>query len=261
LFFAHGSGSNGKTTFFETINALEGDYGQKAPKSLFTKNPRGGDEQTNDLARLPGVRFLFGSEVENGSSMAESKVKDITGGDMITARFLHKEFFDFAPTHKLLMFGNHKPRISGTDNGIWRRIRLIPFLKTFEGAEKDPDLADKLRAELPGILNWAIKGCREWQKHGLRTPEVVERATNDYRNQEDLVGEFLTEEYIITKDSIHTLPKKELYNVYRTFCEANGYSPLGVRRFNEQVLTRPGVQEDRISTARIYRGLHHVDQP
>lgn len=259
LFFAYGSGSNGKTTLFETLEELAGDYGQRAPKSLFTKNPRGGTEQTNDLARLPGVRILFGSEVEDGCAMAESKVKDLTGGDTITARLHYKEFFDFKPTHKLLMFGNYKPRISGTDNGIWRRIRLIPFTRRFEGEEKDPDLAEKLRAELPGILNWAIEGCGDWQKNGLQTPGVVEKATSEYRNQEDVVGEFLAEEYIVTRDHDHTIPKKELYNGYKAFCEANGYSPLGVRRFNEQVLTRSGIESDRVTSARIYRGIHYVE--
>ena len=191
LFFLHGTGQNGKGVFSETIKRLAGDYGQTAPESLFTKDKPGG--ATNDIARLAGCRMAIASELDEGAAFAESRIKALTGGDTITARFLHQEFFDFRPTHKFWISGNHKPTVKGTDFGIWRRIRLIPFTVRIPDEEKDPSLADKLAVELPGILNWSIAGCLRWQREGLRVPSCVTQATESYRREEDVIGQFLTD--------------------------------------------------------------------
>jgi putative DNA primase/helicase len=191
LFFLHGAGQNGKGVFSETIKRLAGDYGQTAPESLFTKDKPGG--ATNDIARLTGCRMAIASELDEGAAFAESRIKALTGSDTITARFLHQEFFDFRPTHKFWISGNHKPAVKGTDFGIWRRIRLIPFTVRIPDEEKDPNLADKLAVELPGILNWSIAGCLRWQREGLRVPSCVTQATESYRREEDVIGQFLTD--------------------------------------------------------------------
>jgi len=192
VLFMHGTGRNGKSTFSETLMTLLGDYAQKVPTEMLMVK-RFGSGIPNDIARLPGVRVAVASEVEDGRRMAESVVKDLCGGDTITARLLHQEYFDFKPTHKLWMYGNHKPVIYGNDEAIWSRIRLIPFEVFIQEKDRDLGLVDKLRAELPGILNWAIQGCLEWQAKGLQPPRAVEKATQSYRAEMDVLQEWIDE--------------------------------------------------------------------
>ena len=238
LFFLHGSGSNGKSTFTETLQKLFGSYGQRAPKSLFEKSYNG-SESTNDLARLNGIRFVVGSETEEGSALAESKIKDLTGGDTITARFLHREFFDFQPSHKLWMFGNHQPRIKGADEGIWRRIRLIPFNRRFADEEKDRTLPHKLEMELSGILNWALEGCQQWQEKGLPIPSVVAKATADYRDQEDVIGQFIGDQLTVSNDPDDKILISRVYELYKFWCEGEGLSrPLTSRALSKKLRER-----------------------
>src|SRR5262249_1677210 len=149
------------------------------------------DTVRNDLAKLRGARFVTAIEVEEGKRLAESVVKHLTGGDTVTARFLFAEYFEFRPGFKLWLAANHKPVIKGTDYAIWRRIHLIPFSVQFEGEHKDTELAAKLLTELPGILAWAVRGCLAWQRDGLRPPEMVQAATEEYRKEMDVVGNFL----------------------------------------------------------------------
>jgi putative DNA primase/helicase len=156
LFFCWGAGLNGKSVFLEVILDMMGDYGASACIETFM--PRRPGDIPNDLARLAGARFVTVSETSEGQRLQESLIKDVTGGDTISARFMHREFFDFKPQFKLWMRGNHKPQIRGTDEGIWRRIHLIPFLVTIPKREQDKGLVDKLKRELPGILNWALGG-------------------------------------------------------------------------------------------------------
>lgn len=168
LFLLYGVGANGKSTFLNVIGELAGDYGANTPaESLMVQQNSG---VRNDIARLRGVRFVTAIETEDGQRLAESLVKSLTGGDTISARFLYGEFFDFTPQFKLFLAANHKPVIKGDDYAIWRRVRLVPFEVTVPEGEQDRDLPEKLRAELPGILNWAIEGCHEWiaQGCGLR---------------------------------------------------------------------------------------------
>lgn len=235
LFFLHGSGQNGKGVFTETAKRLLGDYGQTAPESLFTKDRNAA--ATNDVARLAGCRMAIAAELDEGAAFAESRIKALTGGDTITARLLYQEFFDFTPTHKFWISGNHKPTVKGTDHGIWRRLRLIPFTVRIPDEEKDPELASKLAAELPGILNWTIAGCLRWQRERLRIPQCVKAATEAYRAEEDIIGQFLDESTERRPEG--RAGKTELYKAYQRWAEEGGVNrPLTAKRFNRQIEER-----------------------
>ena len=234
LFFLHGTGQNGKGVFSETNKAIFGDYAQTAPESLFTRDRN--SSATNDVARLAGCRLAIAAELDEGSAFAESRIKALTGGDTITARFLHREFFDFIPSHKFWISGNHKPTVRGTDQGIWRRLRLIPFTVRIPDEKKDPALAEKLIAELPGILNWALAGCLQWQRRGLVAPECVRRATDDYRREEDVIGQFLDD--CTTETSAARTPTTAVYQAYELWAEREGIQPkfrLSARRLNRRI--------------------------
>lgn len=235
LFFLYGTGQNGKGVYTETAKRLLCDYGQTAPETLFTKDRNPG--ATNDVARLAGCRMAIAAELDEGAAFAESRIKALTGGDTITARMLYHEFFDFAPSHKFWISGNHKPTVKGTDHGIWRRLRLVPFTVRIPEDQKDPDLASKLAAELPGILNWAIAGCLRWQREGLRVPQCVKAATEAYRAEEDIIGQFLDEATEGRADA--RTGRTELYRAYQEWAEGEGINhPLTARRFNRQVEER-----------------------
>ena len=251
LFFLHGSGCNGKGVFSETIKRLIGDYGQTAPESLFTKDRN--QSASNDIARLAGCRMAIAAELEEGSCFAESRIKALTGGDTITARFLHQEFFDFRPTHHFWISGNHKPTVKGSDLGIWRRIRLIPFTVRISDAEKDPNLADKLAEELPGILNWAIEGCLRWQRDGLRTPRCVADATEEYRIEEDVIGQFLSD--CTTEDRDSRTLMNTLYEAYQAWAAKAGMKrPLTATSLNRKLDDR-GMNRHKSGGARFWLGI------
>jgi P4 family phage/plasmid primase-like protien len=251
LFFLHGTGSNGKGVFSETIKRLIGDYGQTAPESLFTKDRN--QSATNDIARLAGCRMAIAAELEEGTHFAESRVKALTGDDTITARFLHKEFFDFQPTHHFWISGNHRPRVTGTDAGIWRRIRLVPFTVTIPEAEKDKDLPNKLAAELPGILNWALEGCLRWQREGLETPACVKQATEEYRAEEDVLGQFLAE---CTEESTgDRVTMSNLFEAYQAWAIEGGIrQPLSARSLNKKLDER-GMHRTSSNGQRYWDGI------
>jgi putative DNA primase/helicase len=191
FFILHGRGANGKSTVIEVIRAVMGDYAMAtAPETLLVKATSGG--ANNDIAMLQGARFVSAVETDQGRRIAEALVKQTTGGDRITARFLYGEFFEFPPSFKLFLATNHKPVIRGTDHAIWQRVRLIPFEVQIPEKDQDRHLASKIKAaELPGILNWLIEGCRAWQTDGLTPPERVLAATAEYREEQDVLGRFL----------------------------------------------------------------------
>ena len=239
----HGGGANGKSTFQETIAAALGDYAMRAPTEMLLAKRAGGIP--NDVARLKGARFVAASETEEGRRLAESLIKDLTGQDTITARFMRAEWFDFQPTHKLWLSTNHKPEIRGTDTAIWRRIRLIPWSVTIPPAEQDKSLAAKLRDELPGILAWIVQGCLEWRREGLRPPEEVRKATGRYRAEMDVLAAFIDEECIVSERASATV--KALYSAYREWCEENGERPESQRRFGGRLKER-GFESGRMTT-------------
>jgi len=167
-------GANGKTTLQELISFILGDYAAVLPFSSLLHNDRQqGGSASPDLARLVGARMVCASEPDQGSRLSEALVKQLTGGDTIAARKLHKDFFEFKAEFKLWLTGNHKPNIRGNDDGMWRRIKLVPFNETIPEEERDTELPEKLRDEASGILNWMIKGCLAWKEDGLQTPDAV----------------------------------------------------------------------------------------
>jgi putative DNA primase/helicase len=218
LAILYGFGKNGKTTLVELLHEVLGDYARNTDvETLLIKKYQG---VGNDVAALKGARFVSAAEVEKGRRLAESKVKQLTGRDTVTARFLFGENFDFKPEFKLWLSTNNKPVIQGTDDAIWDRIRLIPFSQRFEGSKADPKLPDKLRAELAGVFAWMVEGCLEWQEHGLEEPKTVTDATNQYREEMDTLASFLDEVCVIGPH--HKVLAEGLYQRYAMWCDKSG---------------------------------------
>lgn len=218
FFILYGVGANGKSTFLNTIAKMLGDYAlHAATETLMAKNRY---TIPTDLARLRGARFVTAIETEAGKKLAESLIKQVTGGDKVTARFLYGNFFEFFPEFKLFLATNHKPRIRGEDHAIWRRIALIPFTVVIPESEQDKELSSKLEEEYPGIMNWAMSGFLEWQKEGLAFPDEVKSATMEYRNELDSIHNFMEE--CIQKDLSSEIRAKDLFESYRSWCEDNG---------------------------------------
>jgi putative DNA primase/helicase len=189
IFLAFGEGANGKSTFLKTISRVLGDYSRNLPFSAFEIGGR--SSIPNDIAALVGKRIVTSVETNEATRLNEGRIKALTGGDAITARYLYAEFFTFQPVAKFWLAFNDKPRVVDNSHGFWRRIRLIPFVHTFNGKQADKHLDQKLIAEAPGILNWAIKGALEWRKTGLVTPAVVEMSTVEYREESNSVAMFI----------------------------------------------------------------------
>jgi putative DNA primase/helicase len=234
MFINYGTGANGKSTFQETLSATLGDYAMRTPTEMLLA--KRSDGVPNDVARLKGSRFVSASETEEGRRLAESRIKDLTGQDTITARFMRAEWFDFEPVHKLWLSTNHKPEIRGTDAAIWRRIRLLPWAVAIPLAQQDKQLPEKLRAELPGVLAWIVRGCLEWRRKGLQAPEEVRRATIEYRAEMDVVGAFLAECCVLGSDE--DVSAADLYKAYGEWCKDTGETQVKQRRFGGQLTER-----------------------
>ncbi|MGM1412838.1 phage/plasmid primase, P4 family [Bacillus cereus group sp. BceL300] len=238
MMFLVGGGSNGKSTFINTIKDLLGEYGKQAKSDTFIKKKDTG--ANNDIARLVGARFVSAIESEEGEKLSESFVKQITGGEPVLARFLRQEYFEFIPEFKVFFTTNHKPVIGGLDEGIWRRVKLIPFNLNLPSHKRDKRLPEKLSLEMPGILNWAIEGCMKWQQGRLKEPKVVAEATGKYKDDMDILAPFLDEVCYVDErenESI-TIEAKELYNVYERWCFNSGERALGNRSFYRMLETK-----------------------
>ena len=232
--FAFGHGANGKSVLTETVQSLMGDYSASVQPATLCDADRKGGGASADLARLEGVRFAVAPEAEEGSRFAESLLKSLVSGDVMQVRDLYAPPRDMRPRLKLALTGNHKPDIRGTDRGIWRRVRLVPFAASFEG-RADPRLSEKLRAEFPHILAWLVAGCLEWQRRGLQdTPRAIASATDDYRAECDLLGQWLDER--CTRGPMAEEPAADLYADFRDWSIAGGYSrPWTVRVFGRKL--------------------------
>lgn len=246
LAILYGFGKNGKTTLVELLHEVLGDYARNTDvETLLIKKYQG---VGNDVAALKGARFVSAAEVEKGRRLAESKVKQLTGRDTVTARFLFGENFDFKPEFKLWLSTNNKPVIQGTDDAIWDRIRLIPFMQRFEGPRADPKLPDKLRAELAGVFAWMVEGCLEWQEHGLEEPKTVAEATKRYREEMDTLAAFFEDRCVI-RNGLMT-PASRLYKAYQMWCDDSGEHAETQKMFGMRLSERGFVSE------KIKRGQH-----
>ena len=236
LFLLYGTGANGKSTFLETFRSLLGDYAMQAEFSTFTSARSGGGGPRNDLARLKSARFVSAVEMEAGSHLAESVVKQMTGGDTVSARYLYKEFFEFKPQFKLFLASNHRPNVRQTDDGIWRRILFVPFTVTIPPAERDKKLTAKLVEELPGILNWALAGVAAWRTGGLAAPQEVLEATADYRQDNDPLADFIEAKCVLGPEN--TVSFSLLYSTYHEYCESSHETPMNKKQFGESLTER-----------------------
>jgi putative DNA primase/helicase len=248
LFACYGKGSNGKTTFLEIVFYIMGDYGVDLPFSTLETKKYAIGEGVN----LPGARFAKSVETREGRQLDEARIKSWTGGDTISIRPMYHNGFSFQPTHKLWLAFNHKPVIRDDSDAMWRRIRLIPFLHTFDSAHADKGLLEKLKAEASGILNWAVAGCLAWQGGGLRTPAAVERSTSEYEAESDPLAPFF--EDCCEADEAFTVPKGELWNAYQDWCRVNRERPVSRKAFAEKMKSR-GFGEGSTGSVRFWAGL------
>jgi len=255
LFLCYGTGANGKTVFLRTLLALLGPYGKPVEPDLLLI--RHGEAHPTGLADLFGARLAVALETGAGRRLNEPLVKWLTGGDKLKARFMRQDFFEFEPMHKLWLATNHKPVIRGTDYAIWRRIKMIPFTVTIPEDEQDPRLVDKLRAELPGILAWAVEGCLEWQRKGLGVPDEVRRATEAYREEQDALAAFLAECCVVSPTA--KAAAKDLYQAYVAWCEQNGERPEPQRALGMR-LTERGFERYKSHGTIWWRGLGLRDE-
>jgi putative DNA primase/helicase len=254
FFLLCGSGANGKTTFLETIVKLLGTHASTAAFSAFLVQHNQGSPR-NDLAALCGARFVKAAEAEHKASLDEAIMKQLTGEDTISVRFLFREVFEYRPQFKIWLATNHKPAIWETSDAIWRRIKLIEFNRQFAGLRADVALRRKLEAELPGILAWAVRGCLAWQKYGLREPQRISRATLGYRQESDQVGRFFKDRCDLQRD--RQTPAKQLYDDYVLWCGRQHEIPVANNLFAVKLTERgiEGIERKRGSGGRVYRGL------
>jgi putative DNA primase/helicase len=248
LFACYGTGSNGKTTLLEILLFILGDYGVDLPFSaLETKQYVIGEG-----AHLPGARFAKSVEAREGRRLDEARIKSWTGSDTISIRLMHRNTFSFQPTHKLWLSFNHRPVISDDSPAMWRRIRLIPFLRAFDPAQADKRLPEKLKTEAPGILNWLIEGCLTWQKDGLKVPVAVELATREYEAESDPLAPFLAD--CCEMGPAFKVIKGDLCGAYQGWCALNKERPVSRNAFAEKLKSR-GFGEGSTGSARFWTGL------
>ncbi len=253
FFFLYGTGCNGKSTIVNVFREILGGHAvQSQPETIMAQrniNPSG---PTPEIARLAGVRFVAMVETEDGQRLAESRIKQMTGGDAMTARVLTGHPFDFVPVFKLWLAGNHRPVIRGDDYGIWRRIVLIPFTKPIPPEARDKMLPEKLRAEYPGILNWLIHGCIEWQRHGLAAPAVISKEVDQYKSDMDLIGQWLDEKCRVAAGV--SWRARRAYMDYADWAKDGGHAPVSEVRFAQKMEER-GFAKTRSKEGQVYQGF------
>ena len=240
----YGRGANGKSTFLEAVQYVFGDYAKAVPSDVLMQ--REGEQHPTEKAQLLGLRLAVCSETKQGRSLDEGTMKSLTGGDRISARFMHRDFFEFTPTHSLVLATNHKPRIKGTDDGIWRRLLLVPWVVTVPVAERDTALGEKLRAEAPGILRWCVEGFRAWRAQGLAAPESVKLATKGYRSESDVLGRFIEERCV--RLEVARVQASALHAAFAAWCAANGESAMTPAAFGRALSEEHGFEKTKSNT-------------
>lgn len=252
LFFLYGTGANGKSVFVNTLATILGDYATNAPMDTFMETRN--DRHPTDMASLRGARFVSAIETEQGRRWAESKIKNLTGGDKISARFMRQDFFEFLPQFKLFVAGNHKPAIRNIDEAMKRRLHLIPFTITIPPERRDKLLQQKLLAERDGILAWAVQGCLDWQRLGrLDPPQQVKDATEEYFEAEDALGRWLDERCV--REANAKSLTAELFNDWKQWAESAGEFVGSQRRFSDLLITRGCEQWKNTAGLRGFRGI------
>jgi putative DNA primase/helicase len=236
-----------------TWNGILGEYSAIAPMTTFTATQN--ERHPTELAMLRGARLVTAQETEDGHHWAESKIKALTGGDPVSARFMRQDFFTYQPTFKLIVAGNHRPSLRNVDEAIRRWFNLLPFTVTIQPDERDPNLAEKLKEEWPGILAWAIEGCLEWQRIGLAPPSAVVDATESYLTEEDAVGRFLAER--CERQPQAHVELKKLYTEWKRFCEASGEPMLTEKSFSQKLEGQRQLIKGQDSRSRrvVFRGI------
>jgi len=247
----YGTGRNGKGTLINAINAALGDYAKPVRAEMLMRKGGNSDAHPTEQAGLMGLRLAFASETEAGRALSESVVKMLTGGDPIQARFMRQDFFEFLPTHKIVLLTNHKPVIKGTDVGIWSRVRLVPFVVSFLGRE-DTGLGEALLAEAEGILAWVVQGCLKWQACGLGSAAAIDMATAGYRDESDVLGQFLAD--CTVESAGARAQSSDLYKAYRSWCEEQGETPWTQKSFTRALgeRDRRPVKSDGVM---VFKGL------
>jgi putative DNA primase/helicase len=251
LFFLYGTGANGKSVFINTIAGVMGEYAKAAPIETFIASSS--EHHPTDLAGLQGARLVTAVETEDGRRWAESKLKVLTGGERIPARFMRQDFFEYVPQFKLLIAGNHKPGLRTVDEAMRRRLNLLPFTVTIPAQERDLELREKLRAERGGILQWMIEGCLSWQREGLNAPAVVRAATTDYLAAEDTLGRWLEE--CCVSDNRCSSSASALFGSWKRWCEQNGEQSGSQKGFSESLQSRGFSRVRKAQGKRAFSGL------
>lgn len=249
FFICYGTGSNGKSTLFDIISYILADYTQNIPTAVLMDNNKKGSEASPELARAKGKRFVIASESKDLATLNENQIKAITGGDTISVRPLYGQGFEYKPTYKIWLGTNHKPVIKGTDNGIWRRVKMIPFNVTIPDEEQDKKLLDKLIAEREGILNWLVEGAYKYYSKGLPKNRTVDDATKEYREEMDTLSGFIDD--CIKEKETSFIKNSDIYNCYSKWCEENGIEPIKQNIFGRKMSEKNYIQK-RFSTARGY---------
>lgn len=252
--FLFGLGSNGKGVFTEVVRHILGDYSRVMEPETLAETRRQAGQANPDVANLVGARVGISTETPEGSMLNENFIKTLVGGDHMTARRLYEMPIEFKPQVKLIMSGNHRPIVRGTDHGIWRRVRLVPFNKTFSEGDRDPSLLNKLKAESHHILAWMIDGCLEWQKRGLSdTPKVIAEQTQGYRDEQDITGLWLSE--CTEADCMHETSMTSLYECYRAWAISNGLKPCSSAILGRRLSERGFAAGRTGSRGRFWRGV------
>jgi putative DNA primase/helicase len=250
LFFLHGPGGNGKSVFLRTVADILGDYHTAAAIETFTISKS--ERHPTDLAHLRGARLVTATETKGGRGWAESKIKLLTGGDKIAARFMRGDFFEYVPSFKLIIAGNHMPGLHSVDEAIRRRFHLIPFSVTIPTGERDRQFFEKLKPEWPGILSWMIQGCLEWQAGGLQPPEVVRNATGAYLQAEDVTATWIDERCQLDPQAWE--PTAKLFASWAAWAAQAG-EPVGSKKNLVQNLEDRGYRPQRLHAGRGFYGL------
>lgn len=257
LFFLEGDGANGKTVAMETMRIILGSqFVTRVPAETFMIK---GDQHPTARADIEGARVVMSSEIDVSGRLNEALIKDITGNEVMSARRMHCNFFQFKPVAKLWMHGNHRPTIHGSDNGIWRRILLIPFTVTIPENERDPFILEKLEKEKEGIFALMVKAAIECYKSGLRPPEKVIKVTSGYRNDQDIIGEWFDDNCISGEN--YTVQRQELYSNYRVWAESRGLRVLSAKWLANELQRRYKISSHKSSGVRYWVGISIVQRP